>query len=542
VSVFRRRTIDDRGPSVWRSALLCALWTLAFVGVAALLRVTAGVPDPAYALFEWISRVLPGAIITVGIETIVGLVRMLGASSTSAAAKAIEQVLAVLVAVGVGAISGAALALLARRLRLTRTLSLGAFLGMLAAVVYVVFLASPAANLVNIVLPTLGLAVWGLTMGALVSTTVPRAVVADPATPDRERRRVMIALGTAAGAISAIAFGLVRVVTRRSDTTTRAAGRAASTAGTSGAAASPSQSVLGSRWAAVPGTRAELTDNADFYRVDINLTPPSIAADSRRLKLGGLVGHPRELTLDEIRARPSISQIITLECISNPVGGDLIGTSRWTGVSIAELLRDLDIKPDARALAFLAADGFHESHTLADVRDPRALLVYEMNGEPLTAAHGFPLRLYLPDRHGMKLPKWIHTIEVVSTPRDGYWVERGWSKTAVPHTTAVIDTAQVVVEGDQHRLAVGGIAYAGARGISRVEVQVDRGAWQPARLRAPALSPLTWVQWRFDTTATRGLHSLRVRAFDGTGAAQETTVQSPHPDGATGLHGKTVRV
>lgn len=521
--------------------MLAALWTLAFAGVASLLRVLAGVPDPAYELFEWISRILPGAVLTAGIDAIVGLVRMVGASSTSSAAKAVEQVIAVLVTVGLGAVGGALVAVTARRMRLSRTLPLGGCLGVLAAAFYVAIVAPPMAR-AHVAISLLGIVAWGCAIGALVSTTVPLSVDADPASPDRERRRVMIALGTAAGAIGAIAFGLVRVVTHGPGRKAARTAGAASTAGTSGAAASPSQQVLASRWAPVPGTRAELTDNADFYRVDINLTPPSVDAATWRLKIRGLVGRPLELSLDDIRARRAVSQIITLECISNPVGGDLIGTSRWTGIPIAELLREVDVAPDARALAFLAADGFHESHTLDDVRDPRALLVYEMNGEPLTEAHGFPLRLYLPDRHGMKLPKWIHTIEVVRAPRDGYWVERGWSRTAIPHTTAVIDTAQVTAEGDQPHLAVGGIAYAGARGISRVEVQVDRGAWQPARLRAPALSPLTWVQWRFDTTATRGLHSIRVRAFDGTGAPQETAVHSPHPDGATGLHSKTVRV
>jgi hypothetical protein len=161
-----------------------------------------------------------------------------------------------------------------------------------------------------------------------------------------------------------------------------------------------------------------------------------------------------------------------------------------------------------------------------------------MNGAPLTAEHGFPLRLYIPNHHGMKLPKWIRRIEAVTTPRPGYWVERGWSRTAIPHTTSVIDTTRTTGT----RLAVGGIAYAGARGISRVEVQLDDGPWQPAQLRTPALSPLTWVQWRLDTEAAPGTHTIRVRAYDGTGAPQETAIAPPHPDGATGLHSKKVTV
>jgi hypothetical protein len=139
----------------------------------------------------------------------------------------------------------------------------------------------------------------------------------------------------------------------------------------------------------------------------------------------------------------------------------------------------------------------------------------------------------------MKLPKWIQRIRAVEQPEPGYWVKRGWSATAIPHTTSVIDSARVV---DTQTLAVGGIAYAGARGIQRVEVQIDDGAWREARLRTPALGPLTWVQWRLDLPYRAGRHTIRVRAYDGTGALQETRSRSAHPDGATGTDRKTITV
>jgi DMSO/TMAO reductase YedYZ molybdopterin-dependent catalytic subunit len=358
-----------------------------------------------------------------------------------------------------------------------------------------------------------------------------------------ERRHVLVAIGVVAGAATAVAVGVTRLLTRRhGGGPTLEPSLEHEAAQTSGPAASPSVEQLAARIEPVPGTRPELTANADFYRVDINLTPPSVDASTWRLAIDGLVERPMQLTLDELRARPAVSQVITLECISNPIGGDLIGTSRWTGVRLADLLAELGVRRDAHALTFEAVDGFYESASIDDARDPRALLVYAMNGEPLPEAHGFPLRLYLPNRHGMKLPKWITRIDVAAEPRTGYWVERGWSAQAIPHTASVIDTVRASGEGAQRMMSIGGIAYAGARGIRKVEVQIDGGPWQPATLRTPALSPLTWVQWRLDVPYRAGRHTFRVRATDGTGALQETTVRPPHPDGATGLQSKKAEV
>ena len=163
-----------------------------------------------------------------------------------------------------------------------------------------------------------------------------------------------------------------------------------------------------------------------------------------------------------------------------------------------------------------------------------------MNGKPLPQPHGFPLRIYIPNHFGMKQPKWITHMQAVDQKIPGYWVDRGWSDTAIPPTTSVID----VVDKDSPdpasgAIPVGGIAYAGARGISRVEVQVDDGPWQPAELRDPPYSPLTWVQWRFDWTAAQGEHTFSVRAYDGNGDLQITEESPAHPNGATGIFQKT---
>jgi hypothetical protein len=294
--------------------------------------------------------------------------------------------------------------------------------------------------------------------------------------------------------------------------------------------------------APVPGTRPEFTPLERHYRIDINTMAPKVDGETWRLAVRGLVEKPQELTLAALRSLPPTHQFVTLSCISNPVGGDLIGTTRWTGVSLQELLPRLALLPEATHLEIRGADGFHEVVPLATIRsDPRVMLAYAWDGVPLTVGHGFPLRVYIPDLYGMKQPKWITSLEAVERPRDGYWVVRGWDRTARMKATSVIDTVAVeaATRGADGRVLVpvGGIAHAGARGISKVEVQMDDGPWQEARLRHP-ISPTTWTVWRADVPFTPGAHHLTVRCVDGQGTAQSIDRRPPHPSGASGLHGK----
>lgn len=519
-----------RVAAIWRGLALGAVWTAAFVALASFADALELAPNPAYRMFEWLTGLLPGWLVTWAIDHLVALVHTLGAGSTATAAKAIEKAMAVATAVVIGAIAGGVIADLVRRPVHARAkwggkpIDIGLATGAAAAAIYLLVIARDRET-VMIVCTLGGFLTWGAVLGASIGATASTEELI------AERRHVLLVLGALAAATTIIASGLARLVRRP---------RSVSSGAPDLPPPAPVQA--SSRLAPVPGTRPEITSTHDFYRIDINLTPPSIERATWRLALGGLIARPRELSLEEVRARPAMTQTITLECISNPVGGDLIGTCPWTGCSFASFVEDLGLAPDARTLWIEAADGFHESVSLDDARDPRAMLVYAMNGEPLTAEHGFPLRLYLPDRHGMKLPKWIRRIDAIDHPRPGYWVERGWSATAIPHTTSVIDAALATGQGSARRLSIGGIAYAGARGISKVEVQVDDGAWQAAQLRTPALSQLTWVQWRLDAAYAPGSHTLRVRAYDGTGALQDTTVRPPHPDGATGLHTKQVKV
>jgi hypothetical protein len=293
-----------------------------------------------------------------------------------------------------------------------------------------------------------------------------------------------------------------------------------------------------------PGTRPEYTPLEDHYRIDISTTPPVIDGAKWRLRVKGLVEKPVELSLGDIRAYEPMHQFVTLACISNPVGGSLIGTTRWSGTSLQRLLSDLRVSPGATHLKLSAADGFYELVALDAIRrDPRVMLAYDWDGVPLTTKHGFPLRIYVPDLYGMKQPKWITSIDAVDRWEPGYWVTRGWDRTARMKATSVIDTISVDMmlaqAGRNTLIPVGGIAHAGARGISKVEVRVDDGPWTEARLRTP-LSTTTWVLWRYDWPFRSGNHTFTVRCVDGAGAAQIVENAPPHPSGASGLNAKTM--
>src|SRR5262245_59809101 len=180
---------------------------------------------------------------------------------------------------------------------------------------------------------------------------------------------------------------------------------------------------------AAPGTRPEFTPLERHYRIDINTIPLAVDGRQWRLKVNGLVEKPLAFTLQDLQRYEPMHQFITLSCISNPVGGDLIGTIRWTGVSLERLMRDLQLKPGATHLKIRSADQFYEVVALDAIKaDERIMLAYEWDGVPLTREHGFPLRIYIPDVHGMKQPKWIESIEAIDHWEPGFWVERGWKQ------------------------------------------------------------------------------------------------------------------
>jgi DMSO/TMAO reductase YedYZ molybdopterin-dependent catalytic subunit len=519
---------------------LGALTSLPVIALFALGERFAGLPFLPFDLFDWVSRVLPGAVITFGIDLMVALIRGLQLGPTDTTAKLAEQALALIQVVAGGALLGAILAWLARRGTMTMTrwgLAGGAGLFFVSAAGEASLGRSGLTELVWIGLLLL---TWGAALGSLIGLAGP-ALSGEPGARFG-RRSFLYLVGGGVVSISVGSLALARP--RRTEAPVLSAGEETlDLTGTSGPAASPPPEALAARIEPAPGTRAEITSNAEFYRIDINTRPPVVDGDSWRLEITGLVENPLSLTLDDIRSRPAVSQVITLQCISNPIAGDLTSTSVWTGVRLKSLLEEAGMLSATQEAFIESADGFYEGVEMADILDDRTLLVYAMNGVPLPVEHGFPLRIYIPNRYGMKQPKWIERIELIDREGPGYWVERGWSREARPQTVSAIDAvAQAPDEAAAPSLPVGGIAYAGARGISRVEVQVDDGPWQEASLRTPAVSPLTWVQWRYDWPYQAGQHVFRVRAHDGEGKLQITDRQSPRPDGATGIHEVTVDV
>lgn len=294
-----------------------------------------------------------------------------------------------------------------------------------------------------------------------------------------------------------------------------------------------------------PGTRPEYTPLADHYRIDISVGgAPNIDGETYRLPITGLVEEPLELSIQQIREEfEPVEQIVTMACISNRVGGSLISTTRWTGARLSAVLDHAKPLADAGYLRIDAADNFFEWVSLEQIRaDPRIMLCYDWDGQPLLPKHGFPLRIYLPDIYGMKQPKWITRFALEEEWGEGYWVRRGWDEVARMRATAVIDTVatHAVYYGESGAafVPIGGIAHVGARGVSRVQVQIDDGEWQDAQIRTP-LADTTWAIWRYDWPFAEGNHSFSVRCFEYDGTPQIVERQGSRPSGATGLHSES---
>jgi len=299
-----------------------------------------------------------------------------------------------------------------------------------------------------------------------------------------------------------------------------------------------------SAFARFKGLPPEVTSNEQFYVVSKNPPgfDPIVDANKWSLQVDGLVGRPLRFTYADIKAMPSVEQIQTLECISNEVGGDLISNARWRGVRMRDvLMRAGGPAPKAIKVAFRCADGYSESVPIGDALNPTTLLVYEMNGEALPAAHGFPLRLLIPGLFGMKNPKWITRLEVVDYDFQGYWQASGWSDDAVVKTMSeFVTTARTHPLGD---IGLGGVAYAGDREIKDVEYSTDNGkTWLKTDVK-PAMGEFTWVLWAAVwTPRAPGEYTLKVRAKDGHGVLQIARDAPTLPDGASGYHTIRVRV
>ncbi|MFV2099933.1 molybdopterin-dependent oxidoreductase [Micromonospora sp. LOL_024] len=295
---------------------------------------------------------------------------------------------------------------------------------------------------------------------------------------------------------------------------------------------------------AVAGLASYVTSNRGFYRIDTALVVPQVDPDTWRLRIHGRVRNPVTLSYADLLARPMVERYVTLACVSNEVGGDLIGNARWLGVPLRELLDEAAPLDGADQVVGRSVDGWTCGAPTAVLRDGRdALLAVGMNGEPLPVPHGFPARMVVPGLYGyVSACKWITELELTSfADFDAYWVPRGWSAQGPVKTQSRIDTPRPRSRPAAGPVVVAGVAWAQHRGIDRVEVRVDEGPWQEAEL-APTVSADTWVQWSWRWQATPGEHSLQVRATDSTGETQTSQQQAVAPDGATGWHTVTLTV
>lgn len=314
-------------------------------------------------------------------------------------------------------------------------------------------------------------------------------------------------------------------------------------AGSIGGAAATAAPVPAAATVGVEGVGEIVTPNHLFYRIDTALLVPRPRLETWRLRVTGMVDRPFELTYDELLAMPLHEQYVTIACVSNEVGGDLVGNALWKGVRLRELLERAGLQPGATQIVGRAVDGFTvgfpTSHALADERE--SLVAVGMNGDPLPADHGFPARLIVPGLFGyVSATKWLTEIELTSWEAfDAYWVPLGWAKEGPILTQSRIDVPRDHATIGAGTVPVAGVAWAPDRGITAVEVQIDEEGWVPAELGA-AISEATWVQFVYRWEAMPGDHLVRVRATDGDGEVQTDRRTPPAPDGARGHH--TIRV
>jgi DMSO/TMAO reductase YedYZ molybdopterin-dependent catalytic subunit len=505
-------------------ALVGALLSAPLIAASYLGWKLGGLPFVPFDLFDWIARELPGSVVTIGIDSAVAILRGLHVGSTAAAAKTAEQTMAIAAFFTAGVVSGSVL-FGVLRLSDEPALLFGSVLGVLlgGSALFVeqrlrrIDSFADASWILGLFLA------WGLAFGCLydrlrkaTAECTGSRLVADGRF---DRRGFLIRLAWAAGMPTLFTAAWALVV----------GGRRTGGAGERWSDGHPLPNA-GALVTPVPGTRPELTPLEDHYRVDADTRAPIVDEHRWRLKIGGLVDHPLELTLDDLRREEPLHQFVTLSCVSNPIGADLIGTTRWSGVSLQRLLRRFTLQPGATHLRILSADGFFEVVALETIEnDPRVMLTYAWDGVPLLMEHGFPLRIYIPDVYGMKQPKWIEAIDVIDQWEPGYWVVRGWDREGRMKATSVVDAVDVGTtarDASGERFAsAGGIAHAGSRRISRVEVRVDEGEWHAARLRDP-LSETTWVVWRADLPSAAGDHIVTVRSHEGDGTSQTGPLHS----------------
>jgi len=298
---------------------------------------------------------------------------------------------------------------------------------------------------------------------------------------------------------------------------------------------------LPEEFVAPAGVRDRVTNNDEFYVVDISTRDPSLNELGWALRLHGLVERELLISWPDLLAMPSVELDGTLMCISYEHDNGLISTTRWTGVPLRDVLELAGVGDATVDLICRGTNGYSDSIPLAKALEQTTLLAYGMNGTTLPQSHGFPCRLYVPGLYGEKNVKWLEEIELVDYDYLGFWQERGWTDVAVVNTVSIIDTPRGTVLREADSVPVGGIAFAGERGISAVQVRIDDGDWQDAVLEDND-PPLIWQRWQFDWRPEFGTYRVSVRAVDGADNPQIETERPPHPDGMTRLHSVSIDV
>ena len=540
--------------SLGTGALVGGLLTASLMGIMYLGRQLLNLAFVPYDLFNWIARELPGDLVTFGIDLMIDTMLFLGISVVDTA-KTAERIQALLLFLAVGTVAGAVFFAVMKvrgaKAGLFSGLVMGALFGLPTMAISMVITQSPVSSIINLFWLAMLFLAWGIALSqvygrlesisrpAATTTTTDDAVGEEQSVQRIARRQFLIRLGAATATITVVSGGLGAILAtaerRRQDSALADTMAHQTEVSTSSPFPNSDDLVV-----PVPGTRPEYTPIKDHYQVFLQTEPTIIDGPSWLLPLTGLVDNPLMLTIDDLRNNyEPRDQYVTLTCISGRVGTGLISTTQWTGVSAQDLLADAGLQSKARYLIITSGDGFYETVDLALIdADERIMFCYSWDGNSLPEDHGYPLRIWIPDLYGMKQPKWITAIEVTDEYRDGYWVERNWDKVARVKATSVIDTVAVnaIVEtGGRQLVPIGGIAYTGARGISKVEVRVDSGPWQAAQLRSP-LSETTWVIWRFEWPFASGDHTFEIRCAEADGTPQIEVSQAARPDGSSGIH------
>jgi DMSO/TMAO reductase YedYZ molybdopterin-dependent catalytic subunit len=366
----------------------------------------------------------------------------------------------------------------------------------------------------------------------------PPAVRAETPVPSGQGRRNFLAAGLVTAGVAAFTGLAGRAIAERSSVASAVAKVRLPKPSRSVTALPPGVDL------GLPGLAPFITANSAFYRVDTALVLPQVAPSSWQLRIHGMVNREITITFDELLRRPLIEDYITLCCVSNPVGGPYIGNALWLGASLSSLLREAGIKAGADQLICTSADGFTSGTPVQMVMDGRdALLAVAMNGQPLPIAHGFPARMVVPGLYGyVSATKWVTDIDVTTFAGNyAFWAQRGWSQQAPIKTESRIDVPSGQNQIPAGRTAVAGVAWAQHKGIEAVEVRVDQGPWNQARLAAvPGID--CWRQWVWEWDASAGNHVIEARATDKTGYTQTAAQEQPEPNGASGYPSVAVTV